>query len=103
MKKIIDNKIYDTNTAETITTWNNGYPEGNFKYCSQTLYRTKGGRWFLYGEGGAMSIYATHCGSMYSGGKDIYSLTDGEAFEWLSERNFPEVAEQYFADRIAKA
>ncbi len=103
MKKVIDGKMYDTETAEKVASWDNGYSESDFHYCSYKLYRSKKGSWFLYGEGGAMSVYAATCGSNTHGGNGIEVLTSGEALEWLSKHGFADEAEQYFADKIVEA
>jgi len=103
MKKIIDYKLYDTDTAETIVTWRNGYPKEDIRHCLQKLYRTNEGRWFLYGEGGYLSIYGTIHESIPCGGRDVFAFTDGEAFVWLAKRNFVDEVQQYFPDRIRVA
>ena len=103
MKKVINGKMYNTETADLIASWDNGFSESDFNHCSYKLYRTKKGSWFLYGEGGAMSVYATTCGSTTHGGNGIELLTPGEALEWLSRHDFPDEAAQYFADKIDEA
>lgn len=57
MKKIIEGKKYDTETAEYICKYSIGYA-GDFKHFSDTLYRKKNGEFFIYGEGGPMSKYS---------------------------------------------
>ena len=52
MKRIMDGLRYDTEAAEEIAHWGNGKPSGDFDQCSETLYRTPNGRYFLLGEGG---------------------------------------------------
>jgi hypothetical protein len=89
MKKIINGKRYDTETAEKVHTWDNGHYPGDFHMYEERLYRTKKGMFFLYKVGGAMSSMARSCGgNSYCGGADIEPLTDDEA-EAL-ERLFPE-------------
>src|SRR3990172_2422569 len=63
MKKVIDGKIYNTETAELLHEWDNGMYGNDFGRCEEALYRTKKGAYFIAGEGGAMSRYARSCGS----------------------------------------
>ena len=37
MKKIINGKKYDTETAKEVGYWNNGYPCSDFNHCEETL------------------------------------------------------------------
>ena len=55
MKKIINGRKYDTETAKEIGYWSNGYPCSDFNHCEETLYLKKTGEYFLYGEGGALT------------------------------------------------
>lgn len=103
MKEIIGGKKYDTNTAELIAEWNNGYYRSNFKRCEESLYRTTKGAWFVAGEGGPMSKYARPVGDMTSGGGGLTPLTDDEAYEWLENKREMELIEEYFPERIEEA
>lgn len=96
MKKVIDGKVYNTETAELIEEWNNGYPCTDFKYCAEELYRTKKGAWFLFGEGGAMSSYSKPYGDMVGGGENIKVLSEVEAYKWLEMHNKTEAIEKHF-------
>lgn len=51
MKKIIDGKKYDTETAELLAEYNNG-PEVDNYYELLCLYRKKTGEYFVYGQTG---------------------------------------------------
>ena len=68
MKKIINGRLYDTDTAILIGYWDNGYGAGDFHKCYEELYRKKNGEFFLYGSGGAMTVYADPCAGGWSGG-----------------------------------
>ena len=96
MRKIINGKAYDTKTATTVATWGNNHSMSDFHYCEKTLYRTPKGGWFLYGEGGALSEYATTSGDGRGYGERIDPMTPAEAKEWLEEHDFAEESEQYF-------
>ena len=85
MKKVIKNKIYDTETARRCGEWDNGRYTSDFGYCSETLYQKKTGEFFLHGKGGAMSSYAKHSGNESSWGEQIMPMTYKEAAEWAEE------------------
>lgn len=52
MKKIINYKKYDTETATEIGAWSQGIA-GTFEYVHESLFRKNNGEYFLHGEGGA--------------------------------------------------
>lgn len=56
MKKIICKVEYDTETAELIAKVTNG-EFGDPAGFEESLYKTPDGKYFLYGFGGAESIY----------------------------------------------
>ncbi|MBE5745579.1 MAG: hypothetical protein E7355_05560 [Clostridiales bacterium] len=58
MKKIICNKVYDTETAELVKKVTYGY-YGCADGYEETLYKTEGGFYFLYTNGGSESKYTT--------------------------------------------
>lgn len=85
MKKIIDGKTYNTETAEYLGEYSYSNSR-DFHYCSEELYQTKKGTYFLYGEGGPLSKYAVPCGNRsYSAGEDIKILTEKETQEWAED------------------
>jgi hypothetical protein len=85
MKKIINGKKYDTETAKELARRDNGFGCSEFDYVEETLYRKRTGEFFLYGTGGAASRYSTHCGNMWYGDERIMPLTEEEAKEWCEE------------------
>lgn len=86
MKKIINNKLYNTDTAEEVGSWDNGRYGGDFSRCSETLYRKRTGEFFLYGDGGPMSKYSKSCGNnSWSGGSQIIPLTYEVARAWAEK------------------
>lgn len=86
MKKVISNKIYDTETAKELGSWSNMEDYGNFSQFSETLYRKKTGEFFLHGKGGPMTKYAVAEGSnSWRGGSQIMPLTFQAAREWAEE------------------
>ena len=83
MKKIINNKVYDTDTAKKLGSWENMYDSRDFGYFSEALYQKRTGEFFIYGEGGPMSKYAKTVGTnQWSGGERIMPVTMAEAQEW---------------------
>jgi hypothetical protein len=103
MQKLIDGKLYDTESAEQVATWNNGQ-HGDFKFCAEELYRTENGRWFLYGEGGPMSPYTSPVpGGGVSGSSDLRALSEDDAFQWLHDKGDIATVQEHFPDRIEPA
>lgn len=82
MKKVIDGKLYNTETAEAIAHWSNDLPRGDFRNCDETLLKTAKGAFFVYGEGGAMTQWSQAAGDMRCGGTDILAMTTDEARAW---------------------
>lgn len=87
MKRIINGKVYDTNTAKELGSWANGGTWRDFSHMEETLYRKKTGEFFLHGEGGPMSRYAEAQGqNSWSGGSRIMPMSFTEAKAWAEER-----------------
>lgn len=85
MKKIINGKRYNTESAEFCGSREYGYP-GDLNYVSEELYQKRTGEFFLHGEGGANSKYREEISmNSWSGGEKIIPLTDEEAREWAEE------------------
>lgn len=104
MKRIIEGKRYDTETATEVATWNNGRGSSDFRALTETLYRTPKGCWFLYYDGGAMTYAAVPCGNnATSGSSGINRVSENEAKVWLESHNRIEALEQYFADQLEDA
>jgi hypothetical protein len=101
MKKVIDGKMYNTETAEKVYCWDNGRYGNDFRYRSKDLYKTKKGNWFIYHEGGAMTDMAISCGSNnYSGSENIEVVSEKDAFAFLTSHGGTEEAEKYFSEMI---
>ena len=83
MRKIIDNKSYDTEKAREVGSWDNGLYPRDFGHCYETLYCKRTGEYFLYGEGGPMSKYRRAVGqNEWSGDSVIVPMTFEEARLW---------------------
>jgi len=85
MKKIINGKVYNTETAQEVGSWSNHLGYRDFSHCDETLYRKKTGEYFLHGEGGPKSPYAEHTVNGWGSGDAIRPLTFDEAREWAEE------------------
>lgn len=81
MKKIINGKKYDTETAKCVGDWDNGCC-GDFNFVEERLFRKKTGEFFIHGEGGAASEYAERCIDGYGYGEKIIPISEDEAKEW---------------------
>lgn len=86
MKKIIDNKVYDTTTAKKCGDWSNDLGVRDFSRTAETLYRKKTGEFFLFGAGGPATKYAAPMGHGWTSGEKIIPLTYDEAREWAEDR-----------------
>jgi hypothetical protein len=99
MRKIINGKQYDTDTARRVAIYKNNYSYNDFKWLCEELYRTKNGNYFLFGEGGAMTRWASSYGNSWSEGSGIKALSIEEALNWLEDNKIelpddcPEIAE----------
>ena len=86
MKKIVNGKMYNTDTAKEVATWSNGYYGSDFRNCTEVLYRKKNGEFFLNGWGGPMSKYREEAyGGGWTNGETIVPLTEEEAKAWVEE------------------
>lgn len=85
MKKVINGKMYNTETAKCIYSYTNGYSMNDFNYVEEALYQKKTNEFFLYGSGGPMSRYCCSCGNSWGYGESITPITKEEAKEWAME------------------
>lgn len=76
MKKTIGKTEYDTETATLVRRHSVG-DFGDPKGYEESLYKTQGGLYFLYYNGGAESPYAA---------PEIRRLSKAKADEWLAEK-----------------
>jgi len=98
MKKIINGKKYNTETARVVGAVGHEYPS-DLRYWREELYRKKTGEFFLYGKGGPMSKYARRTAqNEWSGGEEIIPLTEKEAREWVETYLSAEEYEQIFGE-----
>lgn len=85
MKKIINSRRYDTETAQQVAQYTHSYPS-EFDYYVETLYRKKGGEFFLHGYGHAASPYCEWVdSSTRSAGERIVPMAYDAAREWAEK------------------
>ena len=103
MRKVIDWKMYDTETATLLGEYAYGYG-GDFDRIEEGLYRTKSGRYFIAGNGGPRTKYAVAISqNCWSGGSDIFSLTKEEALVWAEVHLDADEIEKAFGAEIEDA
>ena len=78
MKKIICKVEYDTETAELIVKFTSG-EMGDPAGYEETLYKTADGKYFIYVNGGAESIYPE---------ENIKRLAQTKVNEWKTAHGF---------------
>lgn len=88
MKKVIDGKTYNTDTAVCVR----GCYGGNYSdayYAGVGIYRRKDGKYFAHGEGGALSDFREYrydYGSPYTvWGEQIWLIDDALAEELIAK------------------
>lgn len=86
MKKIIKNKVYDTDTAKLLAEYDSGN-RGDFHWYCEELYQKKTGEFFIYGEGNAASPYSQKVDTnTWSGSCAIVPMSYDEAREWAEKK-----------------
>lgn len=105
MKAIIDGKRYNTDTAKPVFDCGSpaGMSYGDFGWWGGTVYRTKGGAYFLAGEGNAASRFAERVGDAYGSGEGIQPLTEREAFALAQEHADADTVERHFGHLVEDA
>lgn len=99
MKKIINGRSYDTETAREVASWGNAGGWNDFGHLEETLYQKKNGEFFLFGEGGPMTKYAVSTGqNTWSGGSKIIPLSYNSAREWAEEKLSADEYESIFGE-----
>ena len=78
VKKIICKVEYDTENAELVAKYTNGQ-FGDAAGYEESLYKTAEGKYFIYVNGGADSVYPE---------ENIKRIAQGKVNEWLSQHGF---------------
>lgn len=85
MRKIINGKLYNTETAKELGLYARNNPR-DFGYLRETLYRKITGEYFLYGYGGPNTKYAEQIDSNTFGyGDRFMPMTEAEAKAWAED------------------
>lgn len=89
MRKIINGKMYNTETANNVATYYYN-TTSDFDRFHEELYQKKTKEFFIYGSGGARSKYSYHniSDNSWCGSSDIIPISENEAKEWLCSHNF---------------
>lgn len=99
MKKIINGKKYDTDTAKEVGYKASGVSPRDLSWWRETLYVKRTGEFFLYGEGGPMTKYAVSCGqNQWCGSSKIIPLNTEAAQKWVSEHLSVDEYESLFGE-----
>ena len=77
MKKIICKVEYDTETSEIVAKFTSG-ELGDPAGYEETLYKTADGKFFIYTNGGAESIYTE---------ENIKRISKDKAEAWIADHN----------------
>lgn len=98
MKKVIDGKNFNTETALEICDGGHNECSTEFDRFSETLYKTKKGAYFVAGNGGPMSKYAEHSGANETtGGESMKLVTESEALKFCERYELePEKIAEHF-------
>lgn len=96
MKKIINGRLYNTNTAEEVDSYREPRSYNDFRFFEETLYKKRTGEFFLAGNGGPLTKYGERVGDMTGYGENIFPLTEDEVKEWLEQYSTTEIYENYF-------
>lgn len=101
MKKIINGKMYNTDTAQELGFNSNSGDWRDFSHYCETLYRKRTGEFFLCGEGGPMTKYAVSVGqNQWSGGSRIMPMSWDEARAWAEENLASDEYESIFGEVV---
>jgi hypothetical protein len=97
MKRVIDGKIYNTDTAEQIGSTESGV-SSDYRYYYEALYKTTRGRYFIEYIGGAMSQYAVNYGPNFVRGSSGIRVVDAyDALAWCERYEIdPDVIAKFF-------
>lgn len=96
MKKIINGRRYDTETATVLG--EDSYSNcGDFHFWEESLYQKRTGEFFLHGVGGPASKYAETVGqNQWTGGEKIIPLSFDKAREWAENHLGSDEYEEIF-------
>jgi len=101
MKKIIEGKVYDTDTAKKVASYSSPGSGSDFNHFEEDLFLKKTGEFFLFGVGGPMTRYAKQVEqNNWSGGKKIIPLSYQAAKAWAEEHLTADEYEAIFGEIV---
>lgn len=103
MKRIIDGKTYNTDTASRICDTSNDYYQSDFNVENSDLYVTKRGSYFIAGSGGARSRFAQCVPDGYCGGDGIIPISREDALAECEMHGSTDDIEKFFGDMVEEA
>ena len=99
MKRIINRKMYNTETAKLVDTAASGARDSfDAYYWIEHLYKKRTGEYFIAGEGGALSRWREVYSDGFTNGWGIKPLTDEEARDWMEKYGDPDVYIEEFGE-----
>ena len=85
MKKVIKNRLYDTDKARHLGDAAARCPVNDFNYWQESLYQKRTGEFFIYGWGNGASRYAKREVDGWTRGEQIIPLDVGSARKWAEK------------------
>lgn len=98
MKKIIGDKLYNTDTATLIA--DQGNEIHNFYRTNEVLYRTSKGAWFIHGKSSAGGTYGGGNGTDCWGGENLVKMSETEVLRWAEESNLGSDEQKMIAELL---
>lgn len=100
MKKIIEGRTYSTNSATPIATMRNSVDWSQPNRYSETLYRKGNGEYFIHGEGGSESPYASvnKVNGRLVYGEKIFPITEEQARLFAKQYAKPQIFDKFFSE-----
>lgn len=87
MKRIINGVTYYTKKAIFLGKYDAGFSKEDIRWSVSELYKTKSGKYFLYGAGGPASSYAKSDDifETHTNGESIIPMSQEEVIIWANE------------------
>lgn len=98
MKKIIDGKTYNTETAKKLADFESGWNPTDAYYYYEELFQKRTGEYFLAGRGQALSKYSEIDSGTSFGSEKIIPLTYNLAKQWAETNLESEEYEKIFGE-----
>lgn len=97
MQKILDGKLYDTETADCLAQWDNGKFLNDFNHDYSNLYITKKGQFFVAGNT-LICKDEEYCGV---GEMTMRLISKDEVLDWMEYREITPAEVDNFSDHFA--